>query len=170
MDGKEGLDVPGGCRFQRGGDGRGREVIGEGVDVGKERGGSATEDGGGGGEEREWGGNDCIAGADTGGFHSEPKGVRAAGTADAEGRATGFGGGGLKAGDRRAEDEALGVADSFDGGEEFGAQGGVLTGEVQHGNGRWGVSKGARGGENGGHRAILRRSPRDGSEDVRGEV
>lgn len=70
-----------------------------------------------------------------GGGECEPDGVGSAGAADGVSGGAGFGGGGLEAGDLRAEDELLGGADGFDGVEELLPDGGELAGEVEHWDG-----------------------------------
>ena len=79
-------------------------------------------------------GDDGVSGADSGGGHGQPEGVGAAGAADGVGHGAGGRGGVLEAGDLRAEDELLRVADAFDGGKNFLANPGKLAGEIEHRN------------------------------------
>jgi hypothetical protein len=76
-----------------------------------------------------------VGGVDLQGCEGEPKGIGTTGAADGEGHVAGLCGGGFKDADLGAEDEALGVADGGDGGEDFVANGGVVAAEVEHGDG-----------------------------------
>jgi len=139
VDGQDGFDLRRGRGVLMGGDAGfdrfGGEVEGDGVDVGQKGLGSAAEDGADGGEEAEGGSDNGIAGADVGGGEGQPEGVGSAGAADGVGHVAGLGGGTLEGVYGRAEDELLGGADLLDGGENFVANGGILPGEVEHGDG-----------------------------------
>ena len=136
MDGEDGFDFAGGAGGEDLGYGGGGQVEGEWVDVREEAAGSGAEDGTGAGEEGERRGDDGVAGlVNAGGGEGKPESVCAAGAADAVRGATGGGGGLLKGGDLRAEDEALGDADALDGLHDFIADEGKLAGEIEEGDG-----------------------------------
>ena len=135
VHGQDGFDGWAGVSAEDCFDGGGGEVEGGGVDVGEEGSGSAAKDGADGGEEAEGSGDYGVAGADAGGGHGQPEGVGAAGAAYCVRNMACGGCGGFKAFDLWAEDEALGGADFFDGGEYGFPYEIELTGEIKHGDG-----------------------------------
>src|SRR5208337_4515515 len=96
----------------------------------------------GGSEEAERGGNDGVSGLYPGGDESQPESF---GSRRATDRASGSRKRGnfvLQRLDLRAEDEALRIADTGDGGQDLLANGLVLAAQVEKRNGRAGILQG----------------------------
>ena len=89
------------------------------------------------GEKAEGGGDDGVAGADSGGGQRQPESVGARGAADGVGHAQLRGGGLFKCGNRLAEDKLLRLQYMADGFQQFLVEGLVLAFEVEHGHGLW---------------------------------
>ena len=85
----------------------GVEVEGGGFDVGQQRSGPGAENGADRGEEAEGGGDDGMAGANSGGGQRQPEGVGARGAADGVGHAQLLRRGFFKGGNRLAQNELL---------------------------------------------------------------
>ncbi len=105
------------------------------IDVGEDRSGSGAQNGADRGEETERSSDDGIAGADSCGDKSQPKGIGTGGAADGVGHAQMGGGLALEFGYRLTKDKLLRLEYPPEGIQQLLVERLVLALEVQHGDG-----------------------------------
>jgi len=110
------------------------------IDIKEDGPSSGAHDGAGGGEETKGGSEDGVSWLDAGSDQRKPESIGSGGATDGVASAGESGDFAFEGLDFCAEDKVLGRANALKGGEDFGAQFGVLAGEVEQGNGSRGIA------------------------------